>query len=49
MPLGYKWLMILAMIIGRIEIMTILTAITGLPLLTIVKRLGGMLKKAIRR
>jgi trk system potassium uptake protein TrkH len=49
MPLGYKWLMILAMIIGRIEIVTILTAISMLPLLTVVKRLGGILKKAIRR
>ena len=49
MPLGYRWLIILAMIIGRLEIVSILTAIKGLPLLETVKRFGGFLKKKIRR
>jgi trk system potassium uptake protein TrkH len=49
MPLGYKWLIILAMVIGRLEIVSILAAIRGLPLLGMVKRFGGFLKKIIRR
>lgn len=49
MPLGYKWLIILAMLIGRLEIVTILAAVSGLPLLGMVKRFGGFLKKIIRR
>jgi trk system potassium uptake protein TrkH len=49
MPLGYKWLMILAMLIGRVEIVSIFAVIAGLPLLAIVKRLSGVLRKAIRR
>jgi len=49
MPLGYKWLMIFAMLIGRIEIMGILTVIAGLPILSGVKRLGCLIRKAIRR
>ena len=49
MPLGYKWLMIFAMLIGRIEIMGILTVIAGLPILSGVKRLGCLIRKATRR
>ena len=33
MPIGYKWLMILAMLIGRIELVNIFAAVKGLPLL----------------
>ena len=49
MPLGHKWLLIFAMLIGRIEIMGIITAIAGLPILTVVKRLGSFIRKTIRR
>lgn len=49
MPIGYKWLLTFAMVIGRVEIVSIAAAIVGLPILPMVKRLGGILKKAIRR
>jgi Trk-type K+ transport system membrane component len=49
MPMGYKWLLIFAMIVGRIEIVAIFKAITGLPLLGVLKRLGAALRKAIKR
>ena len=53
MPIGYKWLMTFAMIIGRVEIVSILAAIAGLPILPaakrVAKRLVGILRKAIRR
>jgi Trk-type K+ transport system membrane component len=49
MPVGYKWLLIVAMVVGRLEIVTIFSAILSLPLLGLVKRLGGPLKKAIKR
>jgi trk system potassium uptake protein TrkH len=49
MPIGYKWLLTFAMVVGRVEIVSIATAIIGLPILPMVKRLGGILKKAIRR
>lgn len=48
MPLGYKWLMILAMLIGRIEIISILAAIIGLPIFTIFKEWGSTLKEKVR-
>jgi len=38
MPIGYKWLMILAMIIGRIEIVSIFTAVGRLPLLVTLRQ-----------
>jgi len=46
MPIGYKWLMTFAMVIGRVEIVSISAAIVGRPM---AKRLGNILKKAIRR
>ena len=49
MPMGYKWLLIFAMIVGRIEIVAIFKAITGLPLSGALKRLGAALRKAIKR
>ncbi len=49
MPLGYKWLIVFAMIIGRIEIVSIFAAVRSLPLLQIIRRFGGFLRKAIRR
>ena len=53
MPIGYKWLMTFAMIIGRVEIVSILAAIAGLPILPAAKRVAerlvSILRKAIRR
>ena len=49
MPLGYKWLLVLAMLVGRLEVVSTVAAIMGLPLLGIVKQLGGFLKKAITK
>jgi trk system potassium uptake protein TrkH len=49
MPLGYKWLMILAMLIGRIEIMVILTAVAGLPFLAFLRRFGTALREKLQR
>jgi trk system potassium uptake protein TrkH len=49
MPLGYRWLMIFAMLVGRVEILTILAAIAGLPLFGFVKRVTGFLKKKLGR
>jgi trk/ktr system potassium uptake protein len=53
MPIGYKWLMTFAMIIGRVEIVSIIAAIAGLPILAGAKRVAiglvGILRKAIRR
>lgn len=45
MPVGYKWLLILAMVVGRVEIVSIFSAITGLPLLVAMKRVVGFLRK----
>jgi trk system potassium uptake protein TrkH len=49
MPLGYKWLMIVAMLIGRIEIVTIFAAIAGLPLFAFVKRITSFIRKKTGR
>jgi len=49
MALGYKWLLILAMLIGRLEVVSVIAAIMGLPLLGIVGQLGGFLKKAVMK
>lgn len=49
MPIGYKWLMILAMLIGRLEILTIIAAISGLPIFVVVKRFWSNLRKKTRR
>jgi trk system potassium uptake protein len=48
MPIGYKWLIVIAMILGRVEIVAIFTAIKGLPILEGLKRLGRRLKKAVK-
>jgi trk system potassium uptake protein TrkH len=49
MPIGYKWLITFAMIIGRVEIVSIFAALAGLPILSVAKRLGGILTRAIKR
>lgn len=49
LPVGYKWLLILAMVVGRVEIVSIFSAVAGLPLLSAVKRVIGFLRKRIRR
>ncbi len=49
MPIGYKWLITLAMIIGRVEIVSIFAALAGLPVLPKAKEFGGTLSKAIKR
>ena len=49
MPVGYKWLIVFAMIVGRVEIVSIFAAVRGLPLLQIMKRFGGFLRKTIWR
>jgi trk system potassium uptake protein TrkH len=47
MPVGYKWLLILAMVVGRVEIVSIFSAAAGLPLWAAVKRVLGFLRKKI--
>jgi trk system potassium uptake protein TrkH len=49
MPMGHKWLMIFAMLIGRIEILSIFAAISSLPLWEPVKFLGRTIRKTIHR
>jgi trk system potassium uptake protein TrkH len=49
MPIGYKWLITFAMIIGRVEIVSIFAALAGLPIPSMAKRLGGILTRAIKR
>jgi hypothetical protein len=41
--------MILAMLIGRIEIMVILTAVAGLPFLAFLRRFGTALREKLQR
>ena len=48
-PLGYKWLLILAMIIGRIEILVVFKAFKGLGIWGMAKRFVGGLRKRMRR
>jgi trk/ktr system potassium uptake protein len=52
MPIGYKWLLTFAMIIGRVEIVSIFAAIAGLPILSsskhAVERIRTALRKAIK-
>jgi Trk-type K+ transport system membrane component len=45
MPVGYKWLLIFAMVVGRVEIVSIFSAFAGLPLLVAMKRVVGFLRK----
>ncbi len=53
MPIGYKWLITFAMIIGRVEIVSIIAAIAGLPILAgakrVLDRLSTILRKVIKR
>jgi len=48
-PLGYKWLLILAMIVGRVEILVVLKAIGGTNILGMAKRLFSSLKRRTLR
>jgi Trk-type K+ transport system membrane component len=47
-PIRYKWLLILAMIIGRIEIVTIFKAIKGVNFIDLLKSIYGGLRGAMR-
>lgn len=47
-PVGYKWLLVLAMIIGRIEILTIFKAIKGVNFIDLMKSVFNGLRGAIR-
>lgn len=49
MPLGYKWLLTLAMILGRIEIVAVFKILEGTKIFEMVKRLVGRLTKRKRR
>ena len=44
-PLGYKWLLILAMTLGRIEIVAVFKALSSTGIFEIVKRFGNRLRK----
>lgn len=44
MPLGYKWLLVFAMIVGRIEILVVLNAFAGIGLSTVAKRVSSGLR-----
>jgi trk system potassium uptake protein TrkH len=48
-PLGYKWLLILAMILGRIEIVAVFKILEGTKIFEMVKRLVGRLPRRKRR
>jgi trk system potassium uptake protein TrkH len=48
-PLGYKWLLILAMVLGRIEIVSVFRVLSSTPLFEVAKRLLSRLRKGIRR
>jgi trk system potassium uptake protein TrkH len=48
-PLGYKWLLILAMLLGRIEVVSIFRALSSTPISEVVKRLVGTLRKRAKR
>jgi trk system potassium uptake protein TrkH len=47
MPAGYKWLLIFAMLVGRLEIVTIIAAVSGLPIFLFARRFGDSLKKRL--
>jgi trk system potassium uptake protein TrkH len=49
MPLGYKWLLTLAMILGRIEIVAVFKILEGTKIFDMVKRLVERLPKRKRR
>jgi Trk-type K+ transport system membrane component len=48
MPLGYKWLLILAMILGRIEIIAVFKIFEGTKIFETAKRLVERVWKRIR-
>jgi trk/ktr system potassium uptake protein len=48
-PLGYKWLLVLAMIVGRIEIVVVFKALKGTGISRMLKRLFGGLRRGVRR
>jgi len=43
MPVGYKWLLILAMIVGRIEIIVVFKGLIGTKILNVGKHLSGII------
>jgi trk system potassium uptake protein TrkH len=47
-PLGYKWLLILAMVLGRIEVVSIFRALSSTPISEVAKRLVGILRKKVK-
>ena len=49
LPLVYKWLLILAMIVGRIEIVVIFKALGGANILGAAKHLAGSLQRKMKR
>jgi trk system potassium uptake protein TrkH len=49
MPLGYKWLLILAMTLGRIEIVAVFTALSSTGIFEIWRRFGNRLRNRKRR
>jgi len=49
MGVGYKWLMTIAMLIGRVEILSVFAAIAGLPIWAVVKRIFGVFRGKPRR
>jgi trk system potassium uptake protein TrkH len=48
-PLGYKWLLILAMVLGRIEIVSVFKVLSSTSLFEVAERLLGRLRKGLRR
>jgi Trk-type K+ transport system membrane component len=44
-PLGYKWLLILAMTVGRIEIVAVFKALSSTGIFESAKRFGNRLRK----
>jgi hypothetical protein len=47
-PLFYKWLLVLAMIIGRVEIVAIFKAIKGANIIDVLKRFGAVLRDILQ-
>jgi trk system potassium uptake protein TrkH len=48
-PLGYKWLLIFAMTLGRIEIVTVFKALSSITIPKITKRFADPLRKRTKR
>jgi len=49
MPLGYKWLLIAAMTLGRIEVLVVFNALISLPVFNGMKRFVDRLRKKVKR